>query len=304
MTNADQSAALVSIVLTTFNRAELLKGALSSCLGQSYRNIEVLVVDDASADHTSSVVESVRASDERVRYLRMPTNGGQSRALNAGFAACKGELITWTSDDNRFKSTAIEVMARQLVETPDVSLVFADYEDVTLEGEVIGRRSPMDWKIEGGFVAPGVCFLYRRRVYEVVGGYDTSLRCCPDLDYWIRVQRRFQVRHLPLVLYENGVHSNMVSIASAGLLYAETGRVLARNTRWRDRPRILSRWYDQASSAEMKRGRRGATVAYAWVSALFDPRRAGAAARRTLSVSAPLVRGAYRLIRHAFPGSS
>src|SRR5206468_12088636 len=134
---------LVSIVLPTYNRAPMILRAISSCLEQTYRNIEVLVVDDGSTDETPEIVQRVAQHDPRVRYIRQE-NAKLPAALNTGFRAARGALLTWTSDDNAYEPNAIEVMVDYLHEHPETGLVYCDCQIVDSQGELmrIKRRQP------------------------------------------------------------------------------------------------------------------------------------------------------------------
>lgn len=203
-------APLVSIVLPTYNRAARLASALESCLAQTYPNIEVIVVDDGSTDDTLAVVARFAGRDSRVRALRQP-NRRLPRALNAGFRASRGDYLTWTSDDNAYRPNAIALMAAALDGQPDVGLVYCDYEEVTDSGGAQRVCLP-----DPAFLPQqncvGACFLYRRAVYEAVGEYDAHLFLAEDYDYWLRVARRFPMRHLPGVCpYRYGSHPDSLT---------------------------------------------------------------------------------------------
>ena len=90
----------VSIVLPTYNGARYLKSSVESCLNQTHKNIELVIVDDCSTDETPDIVRSY--NDPRIRYVRNETNQRLPRSLNIGFALATGDYLTWTSDDNEF----------------------------------------------------------------------------------------------------------------------------------------------------------------------------------------------------------
>lgn len=91
---------LVTVVLPTYNRARTLPRAIASVLNQDYRNLELLVVDDASGDDTAAVVAAI--ADPRIRYIRLPQNGGASHARNAGLAQAKGAFIAFQDSDDEW----------------------------------------------------------------------------------------------------------------------------------------------------------------------------------------------------------
>jgi glycosyltransferase involved in cell wall biosynthesis len=195
--------ALVSIVLPTYNRARVLPYAIRSVLDQTYRSLELIIVDDNSSDGTRNVVDSF--SDERIRYMRNEPNLKLPRALNRGFGAAKGAYLTWTSDDNIYADTAIERMVEAL-QTKDGEFVYADYflfADLDSAGNPVDlrhERLPDQAQLEKSNHI-GACFLYTREVYEEVGSYDPELFLVEDYDYFMRIAKRFRMLHIPEPLY-------------------------------------------------------------------------------------------------------
>ncbi len=194
---------LVSIVLPTYKRAHLLAGAINSVLTQTWSNWELIVVDDNSPDDTRELVASY--TDPRIRYLRNEPNLKLPRALNRGFAAAAGDLLTWTSDDNLFMPEAIERMVARL-RIGDCDLVYADYY-LFSEQDSQGKpadpqldRLPDEVQLERGNHI-GACFLYTRQLYQTVGEYDPELFLVEDYDYFIRAARYFRLAHIARPLY-------------------------------------------------------------------------------------------------------
>ncbi len=193
----------VSIILPTYNGEKYLKASIQSCLSQTHRNIELIVVDDCSTDSTPEIIRSF--SDPRIKYIRNQTNQRLPRSLNIGFRSASGDYLTWTSDDNEFLPHAIEEMVWFLAEHKDVGFVYTDVIMRYLEtGETQLRRlSDINLEKENNI---GACYLYRKEVYQAVGDYDPRLEWVEDYDYWIRIAKKFQVRHYPKALYIYGDH--------------------------------------------------------------------------------------------------
>jgi glycosyltransferase involved in cell wall biosynthesis len=194
---------LVSIVLPTYKRAHLLPHAIRSVLAQTYRNWELIVVDDNSPDSTPEVVKSF--GDARIRYVRNEPNLKLPRALNKGFALARGDYLTWTSDDNLFADNAIEKMVARL-QGGDCDFVYADYwlfSEEDAEGrplDIHHDKLPGQLQLEKGNHI-GACFLYTRKLYEGVGEYDPELFLVEDYDYFMRAAQRFRFYHLAEPLY-------------------------------------------------------------------------------------------------------
>lgn len=200
---ASMAAPRVSIVMPTYKRAHLLGGAIQNVLAQSFRDFELIVVDDNSPDDTPRVVAGF--DDPRIRYVRNDPNLRLPRALNRGFSLARGHYLTWTSDDNFYADTAIERMVRVL-DRGDCDLVYADYymfaevDDGGRPADAKHDRLPASLQLEKGNHI-GACFLYTRRAYEAVGDYDPELFLVEDYDYFIRIAARFKACHIAEPLY-------------------------------------------------------------------------------------------------------
>jgi glycosyltransferase involved in cell wall biosynthesis len=226
---------LVSIVLPTYTRAQLLRHAIRSVLTQTYRNFELIVIDDNSKDDTPEVVRSF--GDPRIRYYRNEENLKLPRGLNKGFGLAQGEYLTWTSDDNLYAPEAIGRMAETL-RSGECDFVFADYSDFWRLDERTGEpleprrvKLPDVLRMEEGN-SVGACFMYTRGVYEAIGAYDPELYLVEDYDYFIRIHQRFRARHIPEALYYFGRHddslttSRFAEIKAADLLVRYKNRLL------------------------------------------------------------------------------
>lgn len=199
--NADASK--VSIVLPTHNGTKYLAQSIQSCLDQSYRNLEVIVVDDGSREGVSRIVASF--DDARLRYVRHEVNRGLPTALNTGFRMAAGAFLTWTSDDNYYAPDAIARLVRFLRRHPSVSFV---YTSMFIVNELSGERP---WRVRHPLPpddlahqnSVGGCFMYTREVYEAIGEYDCLAPLVEDYDYWVRVSKRFRMQRLldPLYYY-------------------------------------------------------------------------------------------------------
>ena len=204
----------VTIVLPTYNRARFLRQAIDSCVNQSYTNIEVNIVDDGSTDNTADIVRSYK--DGRVHYFRHRKNRGLPESLNTGFSHATGAFVTFTSDDNWYAPTAIEEMLG-FIKTSGVDFVYCDFFLVSDQpySEKLIRLPSLPIDGEHCLNNVGACFLFTRHVLESIGRFDPDAFLCEDYDYWIRVSKRFEMRHLPRPLYFYRAHPASVSSSNA-----------------------------------------------------------------------------------------
>lgn len=108
---------LVSVIIPTYNRSNLIRRAVESVIQQSYQNLEILVIDDASLDNTAEVIEKMR--DSRIRYIRHQTNRGGSATRNTGIDAAKGEYIAFLDSDDIWFPNKIKTQVAAMKNHPD-----------------------------------------------------------------------------------------------------------------------------------------------------------------------------------------
>ena len=194
----------VSIILTVCNGAKDVRASIESCLSQTYQNIELIIVDDCSTDETPQIIRSYK--DARIKYIRNTRVQRFPRSLNIGFQHSSGEYLTWTSDEGRFLPTAVEEMLSFLENHPDVGLVYCDLYVLDFDtGQTLIRQLPDKLDV-GKLNWLGYGFLYTRRVYEAIGGYNPDYDLVEGYDYWIRISKKFKMAHIPKALYLYGEH--------------------------------------------------------------------------------------------------
>ena len=199
-----EASAKVSIVLPTYNGAKYLRQSIDSCLNQTYKNIELIIVDDGSMDETPQIIGSYQ--DERIKYVRHDKNKRLPYALNTGFAMATGEYLTWTSDDNYYAENAIESMVALLQINKAIDFVYANYYAINDNGAVLQSISVGPSESLKEYNCIGSCFLYSRKVYEVLGGYNPDAFLAEDYEYWIRIFKRFRMQKLDKFVYWHRLH--------------------------------------------------------------------------------------------------
>ena len=223
---------LISIVLPVYNGEKYLRESIDSVIAQTYKNWELLILDDCSTDSSSEIAKEYEKNDKRIHYYRNEENLRLPRNLNKGFSLSKGNYLTWTSDDNRYKPMALERMYNALQENDTAQLAFASYSIIDEDG--IERDSIIvdsnSKKTIVGSDCVGACFLYTREVYEVVGDYDPTYTLVEDLDYWQRVFVKFDTIAIPEILYQYRHHSGaLTSTMKKAVFYQTVEKMLLKN---------------------------------------------------------------------------
>jgi len=183
----------ISIVLPVYNGARYLRESIDSCLAQTFRNWELIIVNDCSTDESGAIAKEYAAKDKRIRVIHNETNLKLPASLNVGFRQAKGEYLTWTSDDNRYLPHALQRMIDFLHEHPKYIMVCTAFQYIDEAGEFVDAT-----RFDSTFVplrdhmlchggAIGACFLYHRSVLQTVGEYDAKWFLVEDYEYWLRI---------------------------------------------------------------------------------------------------------------------
>jgi glycosyltransferase involved in cell wall biosynthesis len=183
---------LVSVNLTTYERAHLLPRALDSVLNQSYQQLELIVVDDGSTDDTSAVVAEYQLRDDRIKYYRHNANQGNARARNTALTHCTGEFVAFMDDDDEWIDP--DKLARQLDifrRSPDVGIVCSSVRRYASEAKyddlLIQKPPDLTSHILGGngiIYSPTV--MVRRSTTIELGGFDEGMSKGVDSEFFRR----------------------------------------------------------------------------------------------------------------------
>ena len=272
----------VSIIIPAYNRTDLLRETLVSCLMQTYQNYEVIVVDDGSEEGIAKVVEIVcldfHASGV-VRYISQ-SHLGSNAARNRGLREAMGELIQFVDSDDLLHPDKIKIQRQILLKTPDLDMVFGLDEyfhdwpgDMQVLWNTPNKQSDLDRFLWDDPVFSAGSPLWRRSALERIGPWDERLLCWQDWEFHIRALcRGIQYTHVPIVLDYIRDHDQVRSTNLASLIDREQSKIEAA----------------LAVANEIKRA------------ALWNPQHGDALATFLLSIAINLrASGALELIEHA-----
>jgi glycosyltransferase involved in cell wall biosynthesis len=192
----------VSVIIPTYNRARYVVEAVESVFAQTFKDYEVIVVDDGSTDNTKQVLEPYRG---RIRYVRQE-NRGLAAARNRGVREARGELVAFLDSDDCWEPRMLEGILKTFEKHPDVGAVFVAEREMDKDGQprerVHTKRSPglfftpesMVSKDTG--VGCGRPPVVRKKWLDALGGFDESMRSAVDCEMWIRYSF-----HVPMILH-------------------------------------------------------------------------------------------------------
>jgi glycosyltransferase involved in cell wall biosynthesis len=225
----------VSVVIPTYNRADVLGEALESVFAQGHADLEVVVVDDGSTDATRALLDDYRARYRDSLTVIRQANAGESAARNAGILAARHDLVALLDSDNRWHP---DKLRNQLpLHADDRSLTFS-FTGYTTFGDVAPDTIVLEhWDPEPAAALEellvGCCIntstvIAAKQMLVDAGLFDTSLRCCQDHDLWLRAAAMGRrIGYVPEALLEYRVHAHGTSYDEA-LVAASTERVFGR----------------------------------------------------------------------------
>jgi len=207
----------ISVVMSVYNGMPYLPQAVDSILGQTFRDLEFIVIDDGSTDASPTYLAASARRDPRLIVLRNPGNMGYTRSLNRGFGQARGRYLARQDADDLSLPERLELQVTYLEANPDVGLVGTFPRFIDEEG--LERPSPhypllVDSLQIHEALPDSNCFrhgsvVFRRRLIERVGLYDPDLEPSEDYDLWLRFSEVTKLANLarPLYLYREHEHS-------------------------------------------------------------------------------------------------
>lgn len=195
---------LVTVLIPAFNAATTIRRAVDSALAQTYRNIEILVVDDGSRDTTSQVVQSYNSPV--IRLLRLAANQGASSAVNEGLTAARGELVAFLDADDEWLPTKLAKQVDALAHNPKAVIATCGCRFVDADGNVFrefgmpppGTNKAEVWRslLAATFIAKP-CVVARMDALRKAGPFDVNLPVAEDQNMWIRLSMQGEVEFVP-----------------------------------------------------------------------------------------------------------
>lgn len=202
----------VSIIIPVYNGSNYVKEAIDSALSQTYKNLEIVVVNDGSTDEgkTDAICKSY---GKRIRYFAKK-NGGVATALNLAIDMMKGEYFSWLSHDDLYYPEKIEKEIEYISKLKNKEIVlFCDYETINEQSQLIERikfnhnvlKSKPEYGLLRGCIN-GITLLIPKKAFAQCGNFDLKLRCTQDYDMWRRIMKKFEFVHAPLILTKTRIH--------------------------------------------------------------------------------------------------
>lgn len=223
---------MVSVIIPTYNRAQLIKRAVVSVLKQTYRDFELIIVDDGSQDETEEIIDKIikETQGDRIRYIKLDRNQGVSHARNVGIQEAKYEYIAFLDSDDEWMPLKIELqMQKMLNADKEVALVFCRMGGKKRDSEERYVCPPENVPKEilvgnlfSGLLQQNVIgtptMLVRKECLKQVGGFKESLRCIEDWEMILRLARKWKIEFVDEQLVEVYKTEGSISVNTGAFL--------------------------------------------------------------------------------------
>ncbi len=206
----------VSVIIPSFNRRDSIGKTIQSVLDQTYKNIEIIVVDDGSTDGTSREVAKFMKKNPNVFYY-YKDNGGCASALNYGIKKSTGVFISWLSSDDWYKPTIIEKSVNEHLKSPELGMTYTKYDikkgNRTLK--VYESYQPMHKKdairkLNESCFINGSSIMVKKKIFYHIGLFNENFKYAQDYDFYFRIAYHYSIKLIPesLLNYHDNADTN------------------------------------------------------------------------------------------------
>ena len=253
-----QGVPKISVVMTSYGKAQFIGEAIESVLGQTLADFELVIVDDCSIDGSREIAEEYARRDRRIRVIPNPVRIGFSRSTNVGIRNARGDAVEFIDADDLYSPQNLEKLFGRMKLEPVPTVVYGDRWRMDPNGKVISRRShddPTGW-IFGVLLARGfghiTAALIPKECFAKVGLYDESLTWAVDYDFALRLTREFPFAYVNEQLYGYRVYPESMTRSTSRMARLRTQSKIVEKY-LRESPRLLSNKQRAKAEAELLR---------------------------------------------------
>lgn len=216
---------LVSVVIPSYNREKRIIKTLESVLKQSYKNYEIIIIDDNSSDNTYEVLKPYIS--EKILYYKNEKNYGGAKSRNIGVEKSKGSIIAFLDSDDEWEIDKLKNQVDMFIKNKDIAMIYTKY---TLIAENTGesflfnekKRLNEDFKamLCNNYIGTTSTICIKKDAFLQIGGFDVNLKACQDWDLYIRVLQKYNTKcvEIPSVKYyfhNESITGNITNVVNA-----------------------------------------------------------------------------------------
>lgn len=222
----------ISVIIPVFNDEETISETITSVLDQSFKNLEIIVINAGSTDSTLEKISQF--SDQRLAVYSYPrANVAVNR--NRGFSHAQGDYISFIDADDLWTEDKLATQIQALNEHPNCSVVYSWTDCIDEQSRIIRHCSYVKWQgdvysqlLLDDFIGSGSNVMMTRTAFETVGGFDETLTNAQDTDMWVRLAQIYQFAVVPRSqiryrIRSNSMSSNILGLEKSNLTVIERG---------------------------------------------------------------------------------
>lgn len=190
---------LVSVLMTVFNHERFVHKAIKSIINQSYKNLELIVIDNGSHDKSKNIINKIK--DKRIKKIFLKKNIGRTNCLNYGLNFCKGEYIAILDSDDIAKKNRIKDQIKEFEKNKNIWLLGSDYEIIKKnkkksfnQNSIIFNKNPRKILFENLISHSSV--MYKKKLINKIGKYPTNFKYAQDYAFYLKAFKRFKIKIL------------------------------------------------------------------------------------------------------------
>jgi len=207
---------LVSVIIPTYNREKTLARAIESVLNQTYKNFEIIIVDDNSTDNSSKIINNYLVQFSNIKYVKHDKNKGGSAARNTGVREADGKYISFLDSDDEWIKNKLELDVNTIIKEK-ADMVYSNMYVIDVETGKCTTHKHLEYKnIYLGLLSKNIIggtslITVKKDIFELVNGFDESLPSCQDWDFYIKVACNHNIVKIDEFLLKYYVHGDSIS---------------------------------------------------------------------------------------------
>jgi len=228
---------IISIIVSIYNSDKTLSTMIDSVLNQTYKEFELILINDGSTDNSLDIIKEFAKKDIRIVIIDKK-NSGLTKSLNIGLKKANGKYIARIDADDIWYPTKLEKQVEFLEQNQDYTLIGTAYNEIDDNGKIIYKkqRIPLlitDEEIRENIVKFNPFFhssvMFRKKVLETIGFYNEEFKYTQDYEYWVRIMSKYKVTNIDEVLASRRYSDDMISIKKEKeqRMYAIKAKLLA-----------------------------------------------------------------------------
>ncbi len=209
----------VSIIIPTFNRAHLLPRTITSVLSQTFKDFELIIVDDGSTDNTREIVKEFQKEDSRIKYIWQKNSGGPASPRNTGIKNSLGEYIAFLDSDDEWLPEKLEKQIGLSLSQKELKIIGCNCWKIKNAQkkkhkiqENILKKDPFSKMLEGCcFITSPSSVIVPAKIFSKVGLFDEKIKVSDDWDMWIRILKNYTFDFVRDPLFNYHIHGENIS---------------------------------------------------------------------------------------------